>query len=180
MNPTIFDLEVRPIIPEKLSGLNELANNLLYSWDRNVRGLFYRLDLNLWDRCEHKPKVFLRRISQKTLDNAAKDNVFMEEYNRVMSAYNSYLQKITHDEIDGYLDAENDLIAYFCAEFGLHESFPIYSGGLGILAGDHCKAVSDLGVPFVAIGLLYRQGYFTQRIDGYGNQIATFDLQCFR
>ncbi len=179
MKPTIFDLEVRPIIPEKLIGLNELADNLLYSWDRNVRGLFYRLDLNLWDRCEHKPKVFLRRISQKTLDDAAEDNVFMEEYNRVMSAYNSYLKKITHDEIDGYLDAENDLIAYFCAEFGLHESFPIYSGGLGILAGDHCKAVSDLGVPFVAIGLLYRQGYFTQHIDGYGNQIASYPVTSF-
>ncbi len=179
MNPTLFELEVRPVIPEKLSGLNELANNLLYSWDRNVRGLFYRLDLDLWGRCEHKPKVFLRRIAQKTLDDAAKDNVFMEEYNRVISAYNSYLQKITHDEIDGYLDAENDLIAYFCAEFGLHESFPIYSGGLGILAGDHCKAVSDLGVPFVAIGLLYRQGYFTQHIDGYGNQIANYPVTSF-
>lgn len=179
MNQTIFELEVRPVIPEKLSGLNELANNLLYSWDRNVRGLFYRLDLELWDQCEHKPKVFLRRISQKTIDNAAMDNVFMEEYNRVMSAYNSYLQKIRHDEIDGYLDAENDLIAYFCAEFGLHESFPIYSGGLGILAGDHCKAVSDLGVPFVAIGLLYRQGYFTQHIDACGNQIATYPVTRF-
>ncbi|MDJ0881102.1 MAG: alpha-glucan family phosphorylase [Gammaproteobacteria bacterium] len=179
MSSTIFDLEVRPVIPEQLSGLNELANNLLYSWDRNVRGLFYRLDLELWDRCDHKPKVFLRRISQQTLDEAVKDNVFMEEYNRVMSAYNSYLKKITHDEIDGYLDADHDLIAYFCAEFGLHESFPIYSGGLGILAGDHCKAVSDLGVPFVAIGLLYRQGYFTQRIDNSGNQIAYYPVTRF-
>lgn len=179
MKPTLFDLEVRPVIPDELSGLNELANNLLYSWDRTVRGLFYRLDLELWDRCEHKPKVFLRRISQRTLDEAVKDNVFMEEYHRVMSAYNSYLKKITHDEIDGYLDADKDLIAYFCAEFGLHESFPIYSGGLGILAGDHCKAVSDLGVPFVAIGLLYRQGYFTQRIDSSGNQIAHYPVTSF-
>lgn len=179
MSPTIYELEVRPVIPEKLSGLNELANNLLYSWDRSVRGLFYRLDLDLWDRCEHKPKVFLRRISQQTIDEAARDNVFMEEYNRVMSAYNSYLKKISHDEIDGHLDADNDLIAYFCAEFGLHESFPIYSGGLGILAGDHCKAVSDLGVPFVAIGLLYRQGYFTQQIDGHGNQVAHYPITSF-
>lgn len=179
MNSTIFELEVRPKVPEKLSGLNELADNLLYSWDRNVRGLFYRLDLKLWDECEHKPKLFLRRIAQKTLDAAVNDNVFMEEYNRVMSVYNSYLSKITHDEIDGYLDAENDLIAYFCSEFGLHESFPIYSGGLGILAGDHCKAVSDLGVPFIAIGMLYRQGYFTQRIDGHGNQIANYPVTSF-
>ena len=74
MNSTIYELEVRPVIPEKLSGLNELANNLLYSWDRNVRGLFYRLDLDLWDKCEHKPKVFLRRISQKTLDDLTAQN----------------------------------------------------------------------------------------------------------
>ncbi len=179
MNSTIYELEVRPVIPEKLSGLNELANNLLYSWDRNVRGLFYRLDLELWDKCEHKPKVFLRRISQKTLDDAAHDYVFMEEYNRVMSAYNSYLKKVTHNEIDAYLDVDKDLIVYLCAEFGLHESFPIYSGGLGILAGDHCKAVSDLGVPFIAIGLLYRQGYFTQHIDGSGNQVANYPVTSF-
>jgi len=179
MKPTVYELEVRPVIPKKLLGMNELSNNLLYSWDRNVRGLFYRLDLELWDKCEHNPKVFLRRISQKTLDDAARDNVFMEEFHRVMSAYNSYLKKITHDEIDGYLEADSDLIAYFCAEFGLHESFPIYSGGLGILAGDHCKAVSDLGVPFVAVGMLYRKGYFTQRIDGNGNQIAHYSTTSF-
>ncbi len=179
MNSTIYELEVRPVIPDSLSGLNELANNLLYSWDRNVRGLFYRLDLELWEKCEHKPKVFLRRISQQTLDDAARDYVFMEEYNRVMSAYNSYLEKVTHHEIDAYLDVDKDLIVYLCAEFGLHESFPIYSGGLGILAGDHCKAVSDLGVPFVAVGLLYRQGYFTQHIDGSGNQIAKYPVTSF-
>jgi len=79
MKPTVYELEVRPVIPKKLLGLNELSNNLLYSWERNVRGLFYRLDLELWDKCEHNPKVFLRRISQKTLDDAARDNVFMEE-----------------------------------------------------------------------------------------------------
>ena len=74
----------------------------------------------------------------------------------------------------GYLDAEQDLVAYFCAEFGFHESLPIYSGGLGILAGDHCKAASDLGIPFVAVGILYRQGYFTQTIDAHGNQLAHY------
>lgn len=179
MNSSIFELEVRPEIPENLSGLCELADNLLYSWDRNARGLFFRLNVKLWDECGHKPKVFLRRISQQTLDAASRDNVFMEEYHRVMSVYNGYLKKSKHDEIDGYLDASNDLIAYFCAEFGLHESFPIYSGGLGILAGDHCKAISDLGVPFIAIGLLYRQGYFTQRIDGHGNQIADYPVTRF-
>lgn len=179
MSETIYELEVRPQLPKTLSGLNELSDNLLYSWDRNARSLFYRLDHELWEQCDHNPKVFLRRVSQQILDAAVKDNIFMEEYSRVMSSFNSYLAKNTHHEIDSYLDADNDLIAYFCAEFGLHESFPIYSGGLGILAGDHCKAISDLGVPFVAIGLLYRQGYFNQEIDSYGNQIATYKTTHF-
>ncbi len=174
MSETIYQIEVRPRIPEALSGLMELADNLLYSWDRNARSLFYRLDPELWEQCDHNPKVFLRRVSQKLLDEAVEDNIFMEEYSRVISSFRSYLEKNTHHEIDDYLDIDNDLIAYFCAEFGLHESFPIYSGGLGILAGDHCKAISDLGVPFVAIGLLYRQGYFNQEIDAHGNQVATY------
>ena len=174
MKETVYELEVRPNIPDALSGLNELANNLLYSWDRNVRGLFYRLDLKLWEHCEHNPKLFLRRISQNTLEQAVDDHIFMEEYNRVMSTFHTYVEKSTDSIVHKYLDPEKDLIAYFCAEFGLHESFPIYSGGLGILAGDHCKAASDLGVPFVAIGLLYRQGYFKQHIDGCGHQLAHY------
>lgn len=179
MNETVYELEVRPTIPATLSGLIELSDNLLYSWDRNARSLFFRLDADLWELCDHNPKVFLRRVSQKSLDEAVEDNIFMEEYSRVMSAFNSYVSKNTHHEIDDYLNVHSDLIAYFCAEFGLHESFPIYSGGLGILAGDHCKAVSDLGVPFVAIGLLYRQGYFNQTIDANGNQVATYKTTRF-
>ncbi|MGD8926858.1 MAG: alpha-glucan family phosphorylase [Thioalkalispiraceae bacterium] len=175
MTGTIYKLEIRPTIPEKLSGLDTLAGDLLYSWDRGVRGLFYRLDTELWEACNHNPKVFLRRVAQTVLDEAAEDNLFMEEYNRVMSAYRTYHNKIISPDIENHLDPEKDLVAYFCAEFGLHESFPIYSGGLGILAGDHCKAASDLGVPFIAVGLLYRQGYFTQTIDGDGNQMAQFN-----
>ncbi|MFW2374225.1 MAG: alpha-glucan family phosphorylase [Gammaproteobacteria bacterium] len=179
MKETVYELEVRPKIPEILSGLIELSKNLHYSWDRSTRGLFYRLDYKLWDDVDHNPKVFLRRVSQTVLDAAARDNIFMEEYNRVMSTFQTYLQQNTHHDIDDYLDANTDLVAYFCAEFGLHESFPIYSGGLGILAGDHCKAASDLGVPFIAIGLLYRQGYFTQLIDGCGKQIAKYTTTRF-
>jgi glycogen phosphorylase len=174
MNETTFELEVRPNVPESLSGLHDLAANLLYSWDRNVRGLFYRLDHVLWEQCDHNPKLFLHRVSQQVLLDSAEDHVFMEEYARVMSAFNSYLQKTSYYDVEKYLDPEKDLVAYFCAEFGLHESFPIYSGGLGILAGDHCKAASDLGLPFVAIGLLYRQGYFTQAIDSQGQQIPEY------
>ena len=172
MTETHFKFEVQPVIPSALSGLIELANNLLYTWDRRVRRLFYRLDVDLWESCGHNPKVFLRRISQEKLDLAAEDHVFLEEYHRVMSSFNTYHSKVVHSEIEQHLDNDTDLIAYFCAEFGLHESVPIYSGGLGILAGDHCKAASDLGLPFIAMGLLYRQGYFTQTIDASGNQLA--------
>jgi starch phosphorylase len=174
MNGTRFTLEVQPILPERLQRLQELANDLFYSWDREVRGLFFRLDRQLWDECGHNPKLFLRRVSQKKLDRAAQDNVFVEDFNRVLSSYDTYRQERYRSGLEEYLDPESDLIAYFCAEFGFHESFPVYSGGLGILAGDHCKAASDLGVPLVAVGLLYHQGYFRQRIDGFGNQVAHY------
>jgi starch phosphorylase len=174
MSGTRYTLEVQPAIPARLHRLNELANDLLYSWDRQVRGLFYRLDPHLWETCGHNPKVFLRRISQKRLEEAADDRIFMEDYNRVLSVYDTYNQETVRSDIAELLDPKEDLVAYFCAEFGFHESFQIYSGGLGILAGDHCKAASDLGVPFVAVGMLYRQGYFTQTIDGQGNQVAHY------
>ena len=179
MNETRFKLEVRPQIPERLQGLETLANDLYYSWDRNVRGLFYSMDRKLWRECGHNPKVFLRRISQATLDKAAEDNLFIQEYSRILSSYESYLEKTSSPQICKHFEPGHDLIAYFCAEYGLHESFPIYSGGLGILAGDHCKAASDMGLPFVGIGLLYRQGYFTQTIDGNGHQHALYSSTDF-
>ncbi|OGI44957.1 MAG: alpha-glucan phosphorylase [Candidatus Muproteobacteria bacterium RBG_16_64_11] len=174
MTGSRFTLEVQPAIPPQLSRLSELADDLLYSWDRQVRGLFYRLDPALWEASSHNPKVFLRRVSQKLLEDATKDRIYMEDYNRVLSTYDSYHQETMRSNIAELLDPKADLVAYFCAEFGFHESFQIYSGGLGILAGDHCKAASDLGLPFVAVGLVYRQGYFTQTIDGEGNQVAHY------
>ena len=174
-----FALELQPKIPENLSRLAELANDLLYSWDMSVRSLFFRLDHALWDTCGHNPKVFLRRISQQRLDEASQDRIYMDALKRVLSTYDSYLQARQRKSIDEYVDPKRDLIAYFCAEFGLHESLPIYSGGLGILAGDHCKAASDLGIPFVAVGMLYRQGYFTQTIDEHGNQVAHYTTTNF-
>ncbi len=179
MPGSIFNFEFQPIIPEKLSGLKMLANDLYYSWDPTVRGLFARLDYKLWKRCGHNPKVFLRRVAQQVLDEAAEEHIYLEHYNRAMSSYGSYLAKEPHTDISNELDPNTDLVAYFCAEFGLHESFPIYSGGLGILAGDHCKAASDLGVPFIGIGLLYRQGYFSQTIDASGNQNAIYNTTNF-
>ena len=170
MPGSLFPLEVQPRIPPELARLQEMANDLVYTWDRSIRSLFHRLDRDLWEACGHAPKAFLRRVSQHRLDEAILDRSYMEDYRRVTSAYDSYREHRGRPELTELFDPKEDLIAYFCLEFGFHESFPIYSGGLGILAGDHCKAASDVGLPFVAIGLLYHAGYFTQTIDGQGQQ----------
>lgn len=174
MTGTLYSLEVKPRLPERLQRLEELADNLFYSWDRQVRSLFFRLDPELWELCGHNPKLFLRRVSQANLDAAARDRVYVQDLQRTLSAFDAYLAEQPGKDIQPHLDPEEDLIAYFCAEFGLHESLPIYSGGLGILAGDHCKAASDLSLPFVAVGILYREGYFHQTIDCNGNQVVHF------
>ncbi len=166
---TRFVVETSPKIPAKLSRLEELANNLWYSWDRPTRTLFARLHPRLWDQVGANPIRFLRRIDERHLTEAAEDQAFLTAYHRVLSAFDTY-----HNEAMRRSPklGPQQLVAYFCAEFGFHESFPIYSGGLGILAGDHCKAASDIGLPFVGVGLLYRQGYFTQHIDREGNQVS--------
>lgn len=170
---THFYVEVNPRMPRRLVRLQELADNLWYSWDRPTRTLFARLHPGLWDAVGHNPKAFLKRVDEERLIEAAEDHIFVGNYNRVLSAFDTYMSEPLGRDSEATLGNGN-LIAYFCAEFGFHEGFPIYSGGLGILAGDHCKAASDMRLPFVAVGLLYRQGYFSQRIDNDGHQIATY------
>ncbi len=170
---TPFVLEVRPKVPARLARLEELANNLWYSWDLPTRDLFSHIHRNLWDAVGQNPKAFLRSVDEQRMITASEDQVFLEHYYRTLAAYDSYHTKPVHNHhTQGF--AETDLIAYFCAEFGFHESFPIYSGGLGILAGDHCKSASDMHLPFVGVGLLYRRGYFHQTIDAQGNQKAIY------
>ncbi len=171
---TPYILEVRPRIPARLARLEELANNLWYSWDLPTRDLFSHIHRSLWEAVGHNPKAFLRNVSEQRLLEMSEDPVFLISYNSVLAAYDSYHTKPVRNSYTGGF-AENDVVAYFCAEFGFHESFPIYSGGLGILAGDHCKSASDMHLPFVGIGLLYRRGYFQQTIDGDGNQNALYN-----
>ncbi len=173
MTGTLYQLEVNPRLPARLERLDELANNLWYSWDRPTRTLFARLSPRLWGAVGHSPKAFLKRVDQHRLDEAAEDPVFLGALARVLSVYDTYHDSPRRDQ-DAPLP-EGALIAYFCAEFGFHESLPIYSGGLGILAGDHCKTASDMNLPFVGVGLLYRQGYFLQSIDGEGHQHARYN-----
>jgi starch phosphorylase len=172
MPATTFTLELHPRLPARLQRLADLAGNLAYAWDADIRRVFWRLDRELWSACGNSPKLLLRRVAQATLDRAAEDRDFLEDYNRAAAALDAHLAAAPWPEVARQLDPPTDLVAYFCAEFGLHESLPIYSGGLGILAGDHCKAASDLGVPLVAVGLLYRHGYFAQTIDARGRQHA--------
>ena len=166
-----FLIEVSPSIPERIGRLEELANNLWYAWERPARELFGPLDPMLWNQVGHNPKLFLRRVDERLLQRAAQDPVFLGRYHQVLSSFDTYLEH-TAPLMGAAEMASDDLVAYFCAEYGLHESMPIYSGGLGVLAGDHCKTASDLRLPFVAVGLLYRAGYFSQEIDAEGHQIA--------
>lgn len=175
MTGTVYKLEVNPQIPERLERLEELANNLWYSWDRPTQGLFASLSHPLWSATNHNPKAFLKRADQKRLEATAENPVFLGALNRVVSNYDSYHEMPNMAHVHGRPFNEDDLIAYFCAEFGFHESLPIYSGGLGILAGDHCKAASDMGLPFIGIGLLYRQGYFSQTLNADGQQQAIYN-----
>jgi Glucan phosphorylase len=144
-----FLFQVRPILPDGLSRLDELAGDMWFSWVAKARALFFMMDPILWSLCGHNPRTFLRRISQKRLNEIAGDRAFLALYNGVMSDYDTYKED-NHQWFHGtFEDADEHLIAYFSAEFGLHESLPIYSGGLGILAGDHCKSASDLGLNFI-------------------------------
>lgn len=179
MTGTVFPLEVRPRLPEALAYLEIFANDLLYSWNSQLRGLYYRLDAELWEACRHNPKMFLRRVAQERLDAAAQDSTFLAHYQEIIKLYEAYLNRGIDPYLPKEFESSEPMIAYFCAEYGFYESFPIYSGGLGILAGDHCKSASDLGLPFIAVGLLYRQGYFIQAIDQYGNQIASYPTSDF-
>jgi len=170
---TPYSLQVNPKVPRRLARLEELAHNLWYSWDRATRELFSRLDPQLWESVGHSPKAFLKRVDEQKLIDAAADPVYLSNFNRVLSTFDTYHREPTR--VDGAQQlSQSDLVAYFCLEFGFHESCPIYSGGLGILAGDHCKAASDMRVPFVGVGLLYRQGYFQQTIDSDGNQHVAY------
>ena len=173
MPGTRYVLEVNPRLPKRLARLEELAGNLWYSWDRPTRALFARLNPALWDAVGHCPKAMLKRIDEQRLLDASSDPAFLDSMTRVLAAFDAYHAEPPFRQNSGGF-RPNDLVAYFCAEFGVHESLPIYSGGLGILAGDHCKAASDFQLPFIAVGLLYRQGYFVQTIDAEGRQRAEY------
>jgi starch phosphorylase len=158
-----------PSLPERIQGLWAVATNLSWSWNRDARALFRSIDQALWHLTRHNPIELLRRVDPARLAACAQDPAFLQRYDTIV-AWNAWVAA-THDTWfeTSYPDLAQRRIAYFCAEFGLHNSVPIYSGGLGVLAGDHCKAASDLGVPLVGVGLFYTKGYSDQRLrlDGW-------------
>ena len=170
--PTFQTYNVTPILPAALEPLREMSFNLWWTWEPAARRLFRHLDPELWNRTNHNPVRMLQLSRQSRLEELAQDKTFLRELKQVFEEFEKYLGR--HDTYGktGAGSAIKNPIAYFSAEFGFHESIPNYSGGLGILAGDHCKSASDLDLNFVAIGLLYRHGYFRQQIDKNGVQAA--------
>ena len=163
-------ITVNPQLPKRIGELLDIANNLWWSWNSEFLRLFKEIDSDLWETVGKNPVKFLKLVSQERLENVAKNEEFLAKYDEVVQHFNSYMNTTETWFSKNYPNNTNDLIAYFSAEYGIDEIIPIYSGGLGILSGDHLKSASDLGLPFVAVGLLYKNGYFNQKIDGYGTQ----------
>lgn len=170
LSSTLHRFTVVPSLPKELAGLQRIAYNLWWSWEPEAIGLFKRLDPELWRLTRHNPLEVLGSLQQATFESLMADEGFMSHLSQVEERLTEYLSSHTWYERHGNSGTR---IAYFSMEFGLHESLPIYSGGLGILAGDHLKSASDLGLPLVGVGLLYRQGYFRQylNLEGWQQEI---------
>jgi starch phosphorylase len=164
---------VLPALPEALKPLRELALNLWWTWEPDAAELFRQMDRDLWEQVNHNPVLLLARVRQERLDRLSRDPAYLAFMERVLESYRAYMKAVTWYSRT-YGNRELGTFAYFSAEFGLHESLPIYSGGLGVLAGDHLKSASDLGLPLVGIGLLYRQGYFHQYLTNDGYQFEDY------
>ncbi len=162
----LYTFNVIPKLPKELEPLREMVCNLWWTWEPSARKLFRHLDPGLWNRTNHNPVRMLQRCRQARLVELAGDEQFLRELATVHAEFRAYMERT--DTFGS--KRRTGLVAYFSAEFGFHESIPNYSGGLGILSGDHCKSASDLGLNFVAVTLLYRHGYFKQQINKEGWQ----------
>jgi starch phosphorylase len=160
--------------PERIARLRDLAYNIWWSWHPEAQELYQRIDPELWELVYHSPIRFLREVRQRRLKEAASSEAYLAHYDAVIADFDSYMNASDTWFTRHYPDTHGQSIAYFSAEFGMHESLPIYSGGLGILSGDHVKESSDMALPFVAVGFIYPQGYFRQRLDHSGWQFAEY------
>ncbi|MFZ0389561.1 MAG: alpha-glucan family phosphorylase, partial [Calditrichia bacterium] len=167
-------LKVTPKLPPELARLKDLAYNLYFAWQPEVRDLFISMDRRLWKNTNHNPVKFLQEIQQKKIEAKAQDAGFLQNYQQVVERFDEYMNDENTWFNQNFPEYNLNKIAYFTAEFGFHESLPIYAGGLGVLAGDHMKSASDLGIPLIGVSLFYNQTYFTQEIDNHGNQLAHY------
>jgi starch phosphorylase len=167
---TIRTFTVLPSLPDRLQPLFKLAYNLWWCWNPDAVALFRRIDPDLFESLDNSPVRLLGAIAQERLQELAVDDGFLAHLDRVFESLNRYLNGRSWFRETHGAEAEGVTIAYFSAEFGIHESIPVYSGGLGVLAGDHLKSASDLGLPLVGVGLMYREGYFRQYLNADGWQ----------
>ena len=170
-----YTFTVIPRLPASLERLRELAHNIRWAWNHDTIALFRRLDSDLWETSGHNPVRMLGTIDQKRLEESAADESFMAHFERVLEDFDGYLKNESNWFRKTHSEAGNALVAYFSAEFGLTECLSIFAGGLGILAGDHLKSASDLGIPLVGVGLLYQQGYFRQYLNAAGWQQEDYE-----
>ncbi len=160
--------QVLPHLPEPLAFLEVLSRNIWWSWQHEAIGLFRRIDPRLWKESGRNPIAFLTNIPQKRMEGLAVDEGFLAQLKQVEILYKKQvLDKVDNEESPSEFEGQ---VAYFSMEYGIHESIPLFSGGLGVLAGDHLKAASDMELPIVGIGLLYREGYFHQFLNQEGWQ----------
>lgn len=177
MSATSADLLFTPV-PARIGRLPDIAYNFWWAWNPAATSLFARIDAQLWEAIYHNPVQFLRNVRQRELVKVSNDPRWLADYDAVITAFDAYMNR-KDTWFKRTYPSEKATIAYFSAEFGLHESLPIYSGGLGILAGDHIKEASDLDLPLVAVGFIYPQGYFRQRLDHSGWQEALYSKMNF-
>ncbi len=161
-------------LPKRIDRLGELVYNMWWTWNPDSQRLFINIDRQLWESVDHNPILFLRKVERARLNAMTNNRFYLDFYDRIMRAYDQYMQGQDTWFSQTYPELRNRPIAYFSMEYGLHEIFPIYAGGLGVLSGDNVKEASDLGLPFVAVGLYYSEGYFKQRITEDGWQEASY------
>lgn len=161
-------------LPQRIARLSELAYNLWWTWNPEAQRLYLRIDRELWERVGHNPILFLRQVERARLNSVTNNRYYLESYDRIMRSFDQYMERKDTWFMQNHPELRNRPIAYFSMEYGLHEIIPIYAGGLGVLSGDHVKEASDLGLPFVAVGLYYSEGYFGQRITEDGWQEAYY------
>lgn len=162
-------------LPREIDRLEEIAHNLWWSWSPLAREVFRSISVTLWRRSEHNPVRMLREVTRDRLEKLAKDRSFLERYQALVTAFDQEMNRENTIISREYPNFNDSRVAYFSAEYGLHSSLPIYSGGLGVLSGDHCKTASDVGLALTAVGFMYPRGYFEQHINADGMQQANYE-----